>query len=173
MSEAVVHDGYEEAAAAKLWALLPEVYRNDDSAVLDVPGPLQELLSRIAVQVATVRRSLDRLWDDQSIETCDDWLVPYIGALLDVNLVAGLDGRGVGHGHVGRGVRDLRLHPAARGDIRDSVDQRRGRVGPVCRHVHLAELDEDALGSAQVEQEVVHERNSWTVDLHHLVPHAA
>src|SRR5262249_33587460 len=73
VSEMIVHDGYEEAAAAKLWALLPEVYRNDDSAVLDAPGPLQELLSRIAVQVATVRRSLDRLWDDQSIESCDDW----------------------------------------------------------------------------------------------------
>jgi hypothetical protein len=94
MSEAIVRDGYEEAAAAKLWPLLPEVYRNDDSAVLDAPGPLQELLSRIAVQVATVRRSLDRLWDDQSIESCDDWVIPYIAALVDTNLVPAMDARG-------------------------------------------------------------------------------
>jgi hypothetical protein len=94
MTLATVHDGYEEAAAAKLWALLPEVYRSEDSAALDEPGPLQELLTRIAVQVALVRRSLDRLWDDQSIETCDDWVIPYIAALLDTNLVPAMDARG-------------------------------------------------------------------------------
>src|SRR5262249_35421093 len=41
-----------------------------------------------------LRRSIDRLWDDQSIETCDDWVIPYIGDLLATNLVANLDARG-------------------------------------------------------------------------------
>ena len=58
------------------------------------PGPLQELLNRIGGQVAVVRRSIDRLWADQSIETCDDWVIPYIGDLLGTNLVNGLDARG-------------------------------------------------------------------------------
>jgi hypothetical protein len=94
LSEAAVDDGHVEAAAAKLWALLPEVYRTEDSAVLDQPGPLQELLARIAVQVGVVRRSLDRLWDDQAIESCDDWVIPYIAALVDTNLVPAMDARG-------------------------------------------------------------------------------
>ena len=40
-----------------------------------------------------VRRSIDRLWADQSIETCDDWVIPYIGDLLGTNLVHNLDAR--------------------------------------------------------------------------------
>ena len=36
-----------------------------------------------------LRRSIDRLWEDQSIETCDDWVIPYIGDLLGTNLVPG------------------------------------------------------------------------------------
>ena len=41
-----------------------------------------------------VRRSIDRLWEDQSIETCSDWVIPYIAALLDTNLVPSMDARG-------------------------------------------------------------------------------
>ena len=43
---------------------------------------------------AALRRSIDRLWEDQSIETCDDWVIPYIAELLDTRLVQGLDTRG-------------------------------------------------------------------------------
>jgi hypothetical protein len=90
-----VADRYEEMAATKLWSLLPEIYRTEDGgADLDRPGPLQELLARLGVQVAVIRRSLDRLWDDQSIESCEDWVIPYIGALLDTNLVPTMDARG-------------------------------------------------------------------------------
>jgi hypothetical protein len=87
-------DHYEPYYADKLWRLLPEVYRAADSVDPDLTGPLEELVERIGVQAAIVRRSLDRLWDDQSIETCDDWLIPYIGDLLATNLVASLDAPG-------------------------------------------------------------------------------
>ena len=87
-------DGYDLYYADKLWALLPEVYRAQDSDQFGVGGPLRELVNRIGGQAAIVRRDIDRMWDDQSIETCDDWLIPYVGALLDVNLVGGLDARG-------------------------------------------------------------------------------
>ena len=56
-------------------------------------GPLQELVNRIGAQTATLRRSIDRLWENQSIETCDDWVVPYIGDLLATRLVSCLDAR--------------------------------------------------------------------------------
>ena len=89
-----VADGYAEYYAQRLWALLPAVYRTDDTDASGAPGPLRELLNRIGGQVAVVRRSIDRLWADQSIETCDDWVIPYIGGLLGTNLVNGLDARG-------------------------------------------------------------------------------
>src|SRR5262249_47008421 len=52
------------------------------------------LVNRIGAQAAIIRRSIDRMWEDQSIETCDDWLVPYIGDLLGTRLVSALDSRG-------------------------------------------------------------------------------
>lgn len=91
---AEVRDGYDDYYADRLWQLLPGVYRARDSDDPDVTGPLQELMVRIGAQVAVVRRSIDRLWADQSIETSDDWVIPYIGDLLDTNLVNGLDPRG-------------------------------------------------------------------------------
>ena len=87
-------DGYQSYYARRLWAMLPAVYRTDDTDPDGSAGPLQELLNRIGAQVAVVRRSLDQLWADQSIETCGDWVIPYIGDLLDTNLVNGLDPEG-------------------------------------------------------------------------------
>jgi hypothetical protein len=88
---AEVQDGYDSYYANRLWQLLPQVYRAFDSEDPSLSGPLQELMARIGAQAAVVRRSIDRLWADQSIETCDDWVIPYIGELLDTNLVSGLD----------------------------------------------------------------------------------
>ncbi|MCC6168606.1 MAG: hypothetical protein IT329_15400 [Caldilineaceae bacterium] len=87
-------DHYAVYYADKLWGLLPAVYRAEDSAVIDRPGPLRELVNRMGVQAAILRRSIDRLWEDQSIESCDDWLIPYMADLLATNLVSGLDSRG-------------------------------------------------------------------------------
>lgn len=89
---AEVDDGYDAYYADRLWQLMPAVYRTADSS-LDASGPLRELLNRIAAQVAVIRRSIDRLWADQSIETCDDWVIPYLADLLGVNLVSNLDAR--------------------------------------------------------------------------------
>jgi hypothetical protein len=87
-------DRYDAWYAAKLWGLLPAIYRAEDSEDVDRKGPLEELVDRIGAQTAIVRRSIDRLWEDQSIETCDDWIIDYLGDLLAANLVAGLDARG-------------------------------------------------------------------------------
>jgi hypothetical protein len=90
-SSILFDDGYDSYYANRVWQLLPGVYRALDSDTVGIDGPLQELVTRIGAQIAVVRRSIDRLWADQSIETCDDWVIPYIGNLLDVNLVDGLD----------------------------------------------------------------------------------
>ena len=84
-------DGYDGYYANRLWQLLPGVYRAQDALAAEADGPLQELVNRVGTQIAVVRRSIDRLWADQSIETCDDWVIPYIGDLLDTNLLANLD----------------------------------------------------------------------------------
>src|SRR5271165_3937559 len=87
-------DHYEIYYADKLWNLLPAVYRAEDTDQLNSNGPLRELVKRIGAQAAILRRSIDRLWEDQSIEACDDWVIPYIADLLATNLVQSLDARG-------------------------------------------------------------------------------
>lgn len=86
-------DNYAAYYADKLWNLIPAIYRFEDTDVFDRPGPLRELVNRIGKQAAILRRSTDRLWEDQFIETCDDWVIPYIADLLDARLVNGLGAR--------------------------------------------------------------------------------
>ena len=45
-------------------------------------GPLKALLSVIAEQAAVLEDNLDQLYDDLFIETCAEWVVPYIGDLV-------------------------------------------------------------------------------------------
>lgn len=45
-------------------------------------GPLGSLLAVIAEQVAVLEEDLEQLYDDQFIETCREWVVPYIGDLI-------------------------------------------------------------------------------------------
>src|SRR5205807_4232388 len=47
-------------------------------------GPLKALLSVIAEQAAVLEENLDQLYDDLFIETCAEWVVPYIGDLVGV-----------------------------------------------------------------------------------------
>jgi len=88
----MINDGYAQWYAARLWQLLPAVYRTMDAGPTPgAPGPLQELVNRIGAQAAVVRRSVDRMGENQSIETCDDWVIPYIGDLVATRLVSCLD----------------------------------------------------------------------------------
>lgn len=45
-------------------------------------GPLKALLGIIAEQIAILEENFDQLYDDQFIETCAEWVVPYIGDLV-------------------------------------------------------------------------------------------
>lgn len=45
-------------------------------------GPLKALFAILAEQVAVLEEDLAQLYDDQFIETCAEWVVPYIGDLV-------------------------------------------------------------------------------------------
>src|SRR5262249_58945648 len=65
-----------------------------DTDQFQANGPLREMVNRIGAQAAILRRDFDRLLENQSIEACDDWVIPYIGDRIGTNLVASLDARG-------------------------------------------------------------------------------
>jgi hypothetical protein len=87
-----VRDGFERYYTEKLWALVPEVYRHEDGIAAN-PGVLRRIVELIGADAARSRRSIDRLWEDQHIETCDDWAVPYIADLVGARLVSAHDTR--------------------------------------------------------------------------------
>ncbi len=70
--------------ADRLFALLPTVYRNRDGALGD---PLQALYSVLAQQLGIVEDNIEQLYDDQFIETCAPWAIPYIGDLIGYNSI--------------------------------------------------------------------------------------
>ena len=47
-------------------------------------GPLKALISVIAEQVDVVEADIAKLLENWFIETCDEWVIPYIGDLLGV-----------------------------------------------------------------------------------------
>jgi hypothetical protein len=53
-------------------------------------GPLQSLLMVIQEQLAAVSYDLDQLYDDQFIETCAQWVIPYIGDLIGYQSIKGI-----------------------------------------------------------------------------------
>lgn len=63
----------------RVYALLPVVHRQRDE---EVGEPLRALLSVIADQVGIVEQDIERLYENWFIETCDDWVLPYLGDLV-------------------------------------------------------------------------------------------
>lgn len=70
-----------EFTGETLYNLLPAVYRTRDSQQGE---PLRALLGIVEREVIRVERDIDQLYDNWFIETCDEWVVPYIGDLLGV-----------------------------------------------------------------------------------------
>lgn len=87
------NDGYAEYYAEKLWSWVPEIYKTLD-AEPPANGVLRALIELVAEEAAILRRDVDRLWDDQAIELCDDWAVAYLGALVSVTPSSTVNPRG-------------------------------------------------------------------------------
>jgi hypothetical protein len=67
------------AAPDRLYELVPAVYRMRDA---DQGYPLRALLRVLSEQVDVVQNDIAQLYENWFIETCEDWVVPYIGALI-------------------------------------------------------------------------------------------
>lgn len=63
----------------RLYTLLPAIYRLRDDAEGE---PLRALIGAVAREFAALEENVEQLYDDQFIETCADWVVPYIGSLI-------------------------------------------------------------------------------------------
>ncbi len=63
----------------RLYDLLPAIYRMRD---VEQGEPLKALLQIISGQVNLVEDDILQLYENWFIETCEDWVVPYIGELI-------------------------------------------------------------------------------------------
>jgi hypothetical protein len=68
----------------RLYELLPVVYRQRDR---EERFPLRDLLRAIAEQVNVIEDDITAMYDDWFIETCRDWVVPYIADLVGYQVV--------------------------------------------------------------------------------------
>ncbi len=71
-----------------LYQRLPEIYHLRDAEQLP-PGQLQAYLDVIDAVQAAIRDNIETLYHDFFIETCDDWVIPYIADLLGTSHLAG------------------------------------------------------------------------------------
>src|SRR5205085_2658640 len=74
-----------------LFELLPTVHRVRDAEQGD---PLRALLNVVNREVQLVEDDITRLYDNWFIETCDEWVVPYIADLLGIRSLAGSSSAG-------------------------------------------------------------------------------
>lgn len=98
-----------EDFAQRLYGRIPAHYRVYDA---EQGLPLLTLMRVVGEQAANLRQDLDALWDNFFIETCEDWAVPYIAAVVGTNLLA---------------------HPVGQSnrlDVRNTVRWRRGKGAP-------------------------------------------
>jgi hypothetical protein len=87
------NDHFKEYFTERLWEWIPAIYREEDG-LAENPGVLRSLIELFADQAAVLRRSQDHLWDDQFIDLCQEWAVPYLGDLVGTRLVSALNARG-------------------------------------------------------------------------------
>ncbi|MGZ8438910.1 MAG: hypothetical protein ACXWXR_10290 [Candidatus Limnocylindrales bacterium] len=77
--------------AQRLYELLPTVYRvRDAEGAGGRTDELRQLIDVIAGEIAVLEEDLEQLYDDQFIETCAEWVAPYIGDLLAYRTLYGL-----------------------------------------------------------------------------------
>ncbi len=72
----------EERQKERLYYLLPTIYRIRDTLQGE---PLRALMDALESEFRIVEQDIDALYDNWFIETCDDWVVPYIASQIGVN----------------------------------------------------------------------------------------
>ncbi len=69
----------------RLYELLPVVYRQQDA---EQGYPLRGLLALVTEQADLLDADIRKLWDDLFIETCQEWVIPYLGELVGNRLLS-------------------------------------------------------------------------------------
>ena len=154
----------------RLYELLPEIFRVQDAEQGD---QLRALLRIVTGQVDVVERDIAQLWNNLFIETCEPWVIAYIGDLVSNNLL--YDPSRIGEADTAAALfPDLRgpdLRPAiairTRADVAKTIYYRR-RKGTVPM---LEELARDVTGWAAHAVEFF-QLLGWTQYLEHERPQA-
>jgi hypothetical protein len=76
----------------RLYRLMPAFLRDRD---LEEGEPLRALLAIVEGELERVEADTSVLYDNWFIETCDEWVVPYIGDLLGVRPIRAIESAGV------------------------------------------------------------------------------
>jgi len=76
----------------RLYKLLPAIHRLRDA---EQGEPLRALLAVIESELERLETDIAGLYDNWFIETCDEWVVPYIGDLLGVRPIRSVPSAGV------------------------------------------------------------------------------
>jgi hypothetical protein len=132
----------------RLYALLPAVHRIRDNAAGE---PLRALLAILEQELQAQRDDTWQLYDDWFIETCQEWVVPYLGELLGAELVRSIQAEGI----------------TARGYVANTLRYRR-RKGTA---TVLEDLSRDVTGWPTRAVEYF-ERLGWSQNLQHIRLHA-
>lgn len=83
----------EPLGSRDLYSLLPAIYRVRDAATGE---QLRALLGIIDSELRVLESNIEALYENEFIETCEAWVVPYIGDLLAVSDLSGADPRSLG-----------------------------------------------------------------------------
>lgn len=71
-----------------LYERLPEIYRIKDEEQKP-PSQLKSYLALVEEAYSEIHENIESLYHDLFIETCDDWVIPYIGDLLGTSHLKG------------------------------------------------------------------------------------
>jgi hypothetical protein len=89
----VALDGFVDYYTEKLWSWIPGYHRTED-ALTATPGTLRRLIEQMGTDAATLRRKIDRLWENNFVELADDDALARLGELLATRMVHALNRRG-------------------------------------------------------------------------------
>lgn len=73
---------YEAYYQSLFYRLLPGLYRSRDKQ-----GELERFVAIFGHETARLRANIDQLHRDFFIDSCQDWVIPYIADLIDTNIV--------------------------------------------------------------------------------------
>lgn len=83
-----------QQSAERLYHLLPSIYRQRDA----VQGePLRALLAVMETELQAIEADIEGLYENWFIETCEEWVVPYIADLLGVSSLSDRESTRLSH----------------------------------------------------------------------------